>query len=74
MNVEESKAYFHKNFGKYIRDYKFIPNVDLAVPLINNYFAFSIDMPFLVSVHGYFAVSTNRRSFWPAADNEDLRV
>ncbi|CAB5118095.1 unnamed protein product [Rhizophagus irregularis] len=68
MNVEESKAYFHKNFGKYIRDYKFIPNVDLAVPLINNYFAFSIDMPFLVSV------STNRRSFWPAADNEDLRV
>ncbi|GET65068.1 hypothetical protein GLOIN_2v101486 [Rhizophagus irregularis DAOM 181602=DAOM 197198] len=55
-NQLETKAYFHKNFGKYIRDYKFIPNVDLAVPLINNYFAFSINMPFLVSVHGYFAI------------------
>ncbi|CAG8453449.1 13573_t:CDS:10 [Rhizophagus irregularis] len=78
----KAEAYFHENFGKYIGDYKFIPNVGLAVPLNNlnatgKLFCFlplPIDMPFLVSVHGYFAVSTNRRSLWSAADNEDLAV
>ncbi|GBC02571.1 hypothetical protein RclHR1_00470001 [Rhizophagus clarus] len=78
----KAESYFHENFGKYIGDYKFIPNVGLAVPLnnltaIGKLFCFlplPIDMPFLVSVHGYFAVSTNRRSLWSAADNEDLAV
>ncbi|CAG8721787.1 11933_t:CDS:2, partial [Funneliformis mosseae] len=31
-----------------------------------------ISMPFLISVHGYFTVSNNRRSLWSAADNEGL--
>jgi hypothetical protein len=63
----KAEAYFHENFGKYIGDYKFIPNVGLAVPLNNlnatgKLFCFlplPIDMPFLVSVHGYFAVRIN---------------
>ncbi|RGB37961.1 hypothetical protein C1646_693362, partial [Rhizophagus diaphanus] len=69
-----------KNFSK-IGLYKFIPNVGLAVPLkdfknvIGRLFCFlplPIYMPFLVSVHGYFAVSTNRRSLWSPNENEDL--
>ncbi|GES91901.1 hypothetical protein GLOIN_2v552263 [Rhizophagus clarus] len=78
----KAEKHFHENFNKYIGDYKFIPNVGLAVPLnnldaIGRLFCFlplPIDMPFLVSVHGYFAVSTNRRSLWSPADNEDLAV
>ncbi|CAB4479085.1 uncharacterized protein OCT59_027473 [Rhizophagus irregularis] len=78
----EVEKYFYENFNKYIGDYKFIPNVGLAVPLNNpdavgRLFCFlplPIDMPFLVSVHGYFAVSTNRRTLWSPADNEDLAV
>ncbi|RIA92324.1 hypothetical protein C1645_736422 [Glomus cerebriforme] len=76
----EAEKYFQNKFKKSIRDYKFIPNVGLAVPLndlkaIGRLFCFlpiPIDMPFLVSVHGYFAVSTNRRSLWSPADHEDL--
>jgi hypothetical protein len=63
----KAEKYFHENFNKYIGDYKFIPNVGLAVPLdnlnaIGRLFCFlplPIDMPFLVSVHGYFAVRFN---------------
>ncbi|CAB5189595.1 unnamed protein product [Rhizophagus irregularis] len=76
----ETQTYFQNNFRKNIRDYKFIPNVGLAVPLndlnvTGKLFCFlplPIPMPFSVSVHGYFAVNTNRRSLWSAADNEDL--
>ncbi|RIA90183.1 hypothetical protein C1645_164871 [Glomus cerebriforme] len=78
----ETEKYFQNNFNRSIRDYKFIPNVGLAVPLndldvTGRLFCFlplPIDMPFLVSVHGYFAVSNNRRSLWSSADNEDLAV
>ena len=63
----KTEAYFHENFGKHIGDYKFIPNVGLAVPLNNlnvtgRLFCFlplPISMPFPVSVHGYFAVRIN---------------
>ncbi|CAG8452125.1 2916_t:CDS:2 [Funneliformis mosseae] len=76
----EAEKYYQKNFSKSIGEHKFIPNVGLAVPLNNldatgRLFCFlplPISMPFLVSVHGYFAVSTNRRSLWAPADNEDL--
>ncbi|RIA79343.1 hypothetical protein C1645_717754, partial [Glomus cerebriforme] len=71
----KTKKYFHEKFDKDIGAYKFIPNVGLAVPLNNldatgRLFCFlplPISMPFLVSVHGYFAVSTNRRSLWSPA-------
>jgi hypothetical protein len=60
----ETQTYFQNNFRKNIRDYKFIPNVGLAVPLndlnvTGKLFCFlplPIPMPFSVSVHGYFAV------------------
>ncbi|CAB5149034.1 unnamed protein product [Rhizophagus irregularis] len=76
----EAEAHFQEKFNKSIGDHKFIPNVGLAVPLnslnvIGRLFCFlplPIDMPFIVSVHGYFAVSNNRRSLWSAAGNEDL--
>ncbi|CAG8541246.1 12521_t:CDS:2 [Funneliformis mosseae] len=45
------------------------------IRLWEDYFAFTtlpISMPFIISVHGYFAVSFNRRSLWSAADNKDL--
>ncbi|GBC07902.1 hypothetical protein RclHR1_07770002 [Rhizophagus clarus] len=70
-----------KIFNNNISLYKFIPNVGLAVPLkdfknvTGKLFCFlplPISMPFLVSVHGYFAVSTNRRSLWSPTENEDL--
>ncbi|CAB5106848.1 unnamed protein product [Rhizophagus irregularis] len=75
-NLKEAEALFKEK----LRDYKFVPNVGLAVPLDNlndtgRLFCFlplPISMPFCVSVHGYFAVSTNRRSLWSAADKEDL--
>ncbi|CAG8697672.1 13615_t:CDS:10 [Rhizophagus irregularis] len=76
----ETEAYFQKNFKRNIGEYKFIPNVGLALPLSDlevtgKLFCFlplPVNMPFHVSVHGYFAVSTNRRALWSAADNEDL--
>jgi len=63
----KAETYFHEKFHRYIGDYKFIPNVGLAVPLNNlsdtgKLFCFlplPIEMPFLVSVHGYFAVRIN---------------
>jgi hypothetical protein len=63
----KTEAYFQRNFKKNIGEYKFIPNVGLAVPLENlnttgRLFCFlplPIEMPFLVSVHGYFAVGVN---------------
>ncbi|CAB5380036.1 unnamed protein product [Rhizophagus irregularis] len=78
----EAEAYFQKKFKRNIGDYKFIPNVGLALPLgdldvTGKLFCFlplPVNMPFQVSVHGYFAVSTNRRTLWSAADNEDLAV
>ncbi|CAI2164944.1 17359_t:CDS:2 [Funneliformis geosporum] len=59
----ETEVYFQSNFNRSIRDYKFIPNVGLAVPLndlsaAGRLFCFlplPIYMPFPVSVHGYFA-------------------
>ncbi|RIA90194.1 hypothetical protein C1645_164980 [Glomus cerebriforme] len=81
-DLNEAETHFQEKFDKNIGDYKFIPNVGLAVPLNNlkvtgRLFCFlplPIDMPFRISVHGYFAVSTNRRSLWSAADNEDLAI
>ncbi|CAG8463921.1 13995_t:CDS:10 [Racocetra fulgida] len=72
--------YFHETFKRKIIDYKLIPNVGIAVQLnnpeaIGRLFCFlplPILMPFRVSVHGHFAVSTNRRSLWSATDGEDL--
>ena len=62
----KAEEYFQEKFGKNIGDYKFIPNVGLAVPLNLNdlnitgrlfcFLPLPISMPFLVSVHGYFAV------------------
>ncbi|UZO07228.1 uncharacterized protein OCT59_027521 [Rhizophagus irregularis] len=81
-DLNEAEKHFLEKFDKNIGDYKFVPNVGLAVPLNNldvtgRLFCFlplPIDMPFRISVHGYFAVSTNRRSLWSAADNEDLAI
>ncbi|GES93021.1 histidine kinase-like ATPase [Rhizophagus clarus] len=81
----DTEAHFQKRFKKNIGDHKFIPNVGLAVPLdslnVSNapgrlfcFLPLPIDLPFLVSVHGYFAVSNNRRSLWSAAGNEDLAI
>jgi hypothetical protein len=63
LNYLDDLLETEKNFDD-IRDHKFIPNVGLAVPLndlnvTGKLFCFlplPIDMPFLVSVHGYFAV------------------
>ena len=60
----KAETYFREKLHKYIGDYKFIPNVGLAVPLndlnvTGRLFCFlplPQLMPFLVSVHGYFAV------------------
>nr|CAG8482990.1 4272_t:CDS:2 [Entrophospora candida] len=79
-NLNKAEKYFIKQFQRSIGEYKFVPNVGLAVCLddqqaIGRLFCFlplPIEMPFRVSVHGYFAVSTNRRSL--PADNEDLAV
>ncbi|CAG8593257.1 6936_t:CDS:2 [Funneliformis mosseae] len=79
-DIYQVEAYFQEKFNKDIGEYKFIPNVGLAVPLnwlniMGRLFCFlplPVSMPFQVSVNGYFAVSTNRRSLWSAADNEDL--
>ncbi|CAI2176639.1 9091_t:CDS:2, partial [Funneliformis geosporum] len=62
-NLLEAESYYQKTFSKSIGEHKFIPNVGLAVPLKNlestgRLFCFlplPISMPFLVSVHGYFA-------------------
>jgi len=67
-DLYEVETYFQKKFNKSIRDYKFIPNVGLAVPLnklnvMGRLFCFlplPVSMPFQVSVHGYFAVRTNQ--------------
>ncbi|CAG8501074.1 10025_t:CDS:10 [Diversispora eburnea] len=79
-NLKDAEDSLRKKFEKSIKDYKFIPNVGIAMPLnnlkdIGRLFCFlplPISMPFLGSVHGYFAVSTNRRTLWTAEDNEDL--
>ncbi|CAG8565122.1 11422_t:CDS:10 [Rhizophagus irregularis] len=79
-DLRKTDAYFQSKFKKNIGEYKFVPNVGLAIPLENlnatgRLFCFlplPIEMPFLVSVHGYFAVSNNRRSLWSPADGEDL--
>jgi hypothetical protein len=63
-NLLETEKYFQKKFKKNIGDYKFIPNVGLALPLndlkvTGKLFCFlplPVNMPFRVSVHGYFAV------------------
>ncbi|CAG8632371.1 13141_t:CDS:2 [Funneliformis mosseae] len=76
----ETEKYFQREYKRSIGDYKFVPNVGLAVPIndlmnAGSLFCFlplPISTPFPVSVHGYFAVSTNRRSLWEAAENEDL--
>ncbi|CAG8704435.1 8389_t:CDS:2, partial [Funneliformis caledonium] len=81
-DLQETEEYFQKNFGKNIRNHKFIPNVGLAVPLndlnilgrLFCFLPFPIHMPFPVSVHGYFAVSTNRRSLWSSQDDDELAV
>jgi hypothetical protein len=68
-NLLKAEEYFKRKFDIKIGDYKFIPNVGLAVPLndIENvtgrlfcFLPLPISMPFPVSVHGYFAVSIRR--------------
>ncbi|PKK71554.1 hypothetical protein RhiirC2_421575 [Rhizophagus irregularis] len=62
-DLNEAEAYFQDKFNKNIVEYKFVPNVGLAIPLENlnvtgRLFCFlplPISMPFRVSVHGYFA-------------------
>ncbi|CAG8609947.1 5338_t:CDS:2, partial [Funneliformis caledonium] len=79
-DLQETEKHFKNKFEKNIADYKFVPNVGLAVNLndlnaVGRLFCFlplPISMPFSISVNGYFAVSTNRRSLWTVADNEDL--
>lgn len=64
----ETEEYCQKKFGQKISDLKLIPNVGLAVPLdnlnvIGRLFCFlplPIEMPFPVSVHGYFAVRISK--------------
>ncbi|RIA88258.1 hypothetical protein C1645_826624, partial [Glomus cerebriforme] len=81
-DLVETKKYFHENFKRNIGDYKFIPNVGLAVPLnnlndIGRLFCFlplPVSMPFPISVHGYFTVGTNRRSIWSTTDDEYMAV
>ncbi|GBB96452.1 hypothetical protein RclHR1_02760005 [Rhizophagus clarus] len=76
----ETEAYHQKKFDTNISDLKLIPNVGLAIPLDNlnvagRLFCFlplPIEMPFPASVHGYFAVKTDRRSLWSPAEKEDL--
>jgi hypothetical protein len=71
-DLNEAEKHFLEKFDKNIGDYKFVPNVGLAVPLNNldvtgRLFCFlplPIDMPFRVSVHGYFAVTINEISFF----------
>ena len=63
-DLNEAEKHFLEKFDKNIGDYKFVPNVGLAIPLNNlnvtgRLFCFlplPISMPFRVSVHGYFAV------------------
>ncbi|CAG8586914.1 661_t:CDS:2 [Funneliformis mosseae] len=63
----EAEAHFQENFKRNIGDYKFIPNVGLAVPL-NNLPATGT----LFCFYHFPFVSTNRRSLWSAADDGDL--
>ncbi|CAG8529040.1 24018_t:CDS:10 [Dentiscutata erythropus] len=76
-DLNATASYFKE--GKII-EHKLIPNVGIAVQLnnpkaIGRLFCFlplPILLPFHASVHGHFAVSTNRRSLWSAADGEEL--
>ncbi|CAG8467140.1 14536_t:CDS:10 [Gigaspora rosea] len=79
-DLNAAENYFQSNFEKSISTYKFIPNIGIALPLENKkatgrlfcFLPLPIVTPFRGSVHGYFAVSTNRRTLWTAADSEDL--
>ncbi|CAG8483723.1 30652_t:CDS:10 [Gigaspora margarita] len=79
-DLNAAATYFNETFKRKIVDYKLIPNVGIAVPLndpeaFGRLFCFlplPILLPFRVSLHGHFAVSTNRRSLWSATDGEDL--
>ncbi|KAF0428041.1 Sacsin [Gigaspora margarita] len=79
-DLNAAENYFQSKFEKSISTYKFIPNVGIALPLENKkvtgrlfcFLPLPIVTPFRGSVHGYFAVSTNRRTLWTAADSEDL--
>ncbi|CAG8531695.1 10201_t:CDS:10, partial [Scutellospora calospora] len=79
-DLNTTANHFQETFKKNLIDYKLIPNVGIAVQLnnpeaIGKLFCFlplPISIPFRVSLHGHFAVSTNRRSLWSAADGEDL--
>ncbi|CAB4479093.1 unnamed protein product [Rhizophagus irregularis] len=78
----ETEAHCQKKFDIDISNHKLIPNIGLAVPLNNlnvtgRLFCFlplPIEMPFPVSVHGYFAVKSDRRSLWLPAENEGLAL
>ncbi|CAG8790566.1 24924_t:CDS:2, partial [Dentiscutata erythropus] len=72
-NLNATAAYFNETFKKKITDYKLIPNVGIAIPLnepetIGRLFCYlpipTMLTPFSASVHGHFAVNTNRRTIW----------
>ncbi|CAH1763162.1 6213_t:CDS:2 [Entrophospora sp. SA101] len=80
-DVKETNDHFYEKFKKYIRDYKFVPNVALAARIDNvtensgGLFCFlpipGIIQEFSILVNGYFAVSKNRRNI-EAFVNDDL--
>ncbi|CAG8587953.1 10305_t:CDS:2, partial [Gigaspora rosea] len=80
-DLDEKKLYAASHFEeRKIIDHKLIPNVRIAAQLNNSeaigrlfcFLPLLILLPFHVSVHGHFAVSTNQRSLWSAADSEEL--
>ncbi|CAI2171668.1 19815_t:CDS:2, partial [Funneliformis geosporum] len=66
-DIYEVEAHFQEKFNKDIGEYKFIPNVGLAIPLnklniMGRLFCFlplPVSTPFQVSVNGYFATKVN---------------
>jgi len=70
-NLNKADKYFMDEYQRNIDDYKFVPNVGLAVCLdgqlaIGQLFCFlplPVKMPFRISVHGYFAVNFIIKTF-----------
>ncbi|CAG8459386.1 23598_t:CDS:10, partial [Dentiscutata erythropus] len=80
-DLNATATYFNETFKMKITDYKLIPNVGIAIPLneletTGRLFCYlpipTMLTPFCASVHGHFAVSTNRRQIWSTTDAEDL--
>ncbi|CAG8562607.1 25056_t:CDS:10 [Gigaspora margarita] len=79
-DLNATSTYFNETYKKNIIEYKLIPNVGIAIPLnqpeiigrLFCYLPIPMSTPFHASVHGHFAVSTNRRTLWSTNDAEDL--